>query len=178
VTINRVVLNNLTSSPPDYTLTGLPGDPTLPPPLVVLEPGQQLGSGDLDVVFAPFTIARTSTGTVDVNFVNDPITLATTTVSVPFCGEAVQRGLRVLVTEGGTPVSKVKSIQLQEAFGPEQQFGIFTLRTIKNAPLTTILGAGACPTFSSTRNLAARAKPSSSRMASIESGSSSRLARN
>ena len=49
--------------------------------------GGQLGSGDLDLVFAPFTIARTSTGTVDVTYVNDPITGAPTTTHVPFCGE-------------------------------------------------------------------------------------------
>ena len=84
---------------------------------------------------------------MDVNFIDDPITKTTTTVSVPFCGEADQRGLRVLVTQGGVPVPTVKRIDLQQAFGPEQQSGIFTLRTIKNAPLVTILPSGACPTF-------------------------------
>jgi hypothetical protein len=38
---------------------------------------------------------------VNATFVNDPITGVTTTDTVPFCGEAVQRCLRVLVTEGG-----------------------------------------------------------------------------
>ena len=132
-----------TSSPADYSLTGVPGLP------VNLEVGDQLGAGDLDLVFEPFTLARTSTGTVNVTFVNDPITGATTTDRVPFCGEAVQRGLRVLVTLGGVPVSTVKRINLQTAFGPEQPNGnFFTHQTIKNAPLQTVTGTLPCPTFS------------------------------
>jgi len=129
------------SSPPDYSLTGLPGLP------VSIPAGGELGS-DLNVVFAPFTLARTSTGTVDVTFVNDPITLTTTTTHVPVCGEAVRRGLRVLVTQGGVPVSTVKRILLQYAFGPEQPDGDFhTIRTIKHASLQTIVGTAPCPSF-------------------------------
>jgi len=129
------------STPPDYSLTGLPGLP------VSLGGGQQLGSGDLDVVFAPFTLARESTGMVNVTFVNDPITGATTTTTVPFCGEAVRRGVRVLVTEGGVPVSVVKRIILQNAFTPEQQTGQSTIKTLKNAALQTISGTPPCPSF-------------------------------
>jgi hypothetical protein len=144
VQVNSVGLTQTSVSPPglDYSLTGLP---TLP---LSVPAGGQLGSGDLDLVFAPFAIAQFSTGTVDVTFVNDPITGATSTSHVPFCGEGVRRGLRVLVTQGGSPVTTVKRIELQEAFGPEQQFGIFTLRTIKNAALTTVTGTPPCPTFS------------------------------
>ena len=144
VQINSVGLTQTSVSPPglDYSLTGLP---TLP---LSVPAGGQLGSGDLDLVFAPFAIAQFSTGTVDVTFVNDPITGTTATTHVPFCGEGVRRGLRVLVTQGGSPVSNVKRIELQEAFGPEQQFGIFTLRTIKNAALKTVTGTAPCPTFS------------------------------
>ena len=142
VTIDSVTLNNLSATPPDYTLTGLPGLP------LNLGAGQQLGAGDLDVVFAPFTLARTSTGTVDVEFENDPITHTLTTVSVPFCGEATHRGIRVLVTRGGVPVSKVKRIFLQTADGPEQPGGRFQLpRTIKNASLQTVTGTPPCPSF-------------------------------
>ncbi|MFZ0678070.1 choice-of-anchor D domain-containing protein [Candidatus Binatus sp.] len=145
VQINSISLTQSSVSPPglDYSLTGVP---TLP---LSVPAGGQLGSGDLDLVFAPFAIAQFSTGTVDVTYVNDPITGATTTTSVPFCGEGVRRGLRVLVTEGGVPVTgTVKRIELQEAFAPAQQFGIFTIRTIKNATLQTVTGTAPCPTFS------------------------------
>ena len=101
VQINSVGLTQTSVSPPglDYSLTGVP---TLP--LSVPAAGQ-LGAGDLDLVFAPFAIAQFSTGTVDVTYVNDPITGALTTTHVPFCGEGVRRGLRVLVTLGGSPVT-------------------------------------------------------------------------
>ncbi len=141
VQINSVGLTQ-TSSPADYSLAGLPGLP------VSVPAGGQLGSGDLDVVFAPFTLARTSTGTVDVTYVNDPITGATTTTHVPFCGEGVRRGLRVLVTQGGVPVSNVKRIFLETADGPEQNGPQFQLpRTIKNASLQTVTGTAPCPSF-------------------------------
>jgi hypothetical protein len=144
VQINSVGLTQTSVSPPglDYSLTGVP---TLP---LSVPAGGQLGSGDLDLVFAPFALARTSTGTVDVTFVNDPITGATTTTHVPFCGEGVRRGMRVLVTQGGVPVSTVKQILLQIAFGPEQPNGDFhTLRTIKHAALQTVVGVAPCPSF-------------------------------
>jgi len=132
-----------TSSPEDYSLTGLPGLP------VTLAAGGQLGAGGLDLVFEPFTVARESAGTVDVTFVDDPILLTTTTDHIPFCGEAVHRGLRVLVTLGGVPVSAVKEIELQSAFGPEQPSGnFFTKRTIKHAALQMVAGAAPCPSFS------------------------------
>jgi hypothetical protein len=67
---------------------------------------------------------------------------------VPFCGEGVQRGLRVLVTQGGVQVSTVKRIQLQFAFGPEQPQGDFSVhQTIKHAALQTVPASGACPGF-------------------------------
>ena len=141
VKINSVGLTQ-TSSPADYSLSGLPGLP------VSVPAGGQLGSGDLDVVFAPFTLARTSTGTVDVTYVNDPITGTTATTHVPFCGEGVRRGMRVLVTQGGVPVSSVKRIYLQYAFGPEQPDGDFhTIRIIKHASLQTVTGVAPCPSF-------------------------------
>lgn len=128
------------SSPADYSLTGTPGLP------VNLGPSEELGAGDLGLVFEPFTVARTSTGTVDVTFEDDPILHTITTDHVPFCGEAVQRGLRVLVTLGGVPVSTVKRIFLQRANGPEQPFiDAITYQTIKNAALQTVPAAGTCP---------------------------------
>ena len=130
-----------TSSPADYTLTGAP---TLPLPIPA---GGQLGSGGLNLVFAPNAIAQFSTGTVDVTFEDDPILHTTTTLNVPFCGEGVHRGLRVLVTQGGVPVSKVKLIELQNAFGPEQKGGILTVRSVKNALLQTVASSFPCPGF-------------------------------
>jgi len=142
VSIASVTLNHLSATPADYSLTGVPGVPSN------LAPGEVLGAGNLDVVFAPFTLARTSTGTVDVEFENDPITHSLTTVSVPFCGEGVRRGMRILVTQGGVPVSTVKRIELQFAFGPEQPDGDFhTIRTIKHASLQTVTGTAPCPSF-------------------------------
>jgi hypothetical protein len=57
--------------------------------------------------------------------------------------------LRVLVRLGGVPVSGVKQIQLQSAFGPEQPNGnLFVKRTIKHAQLQTVTGSVApCPSF-------------------------------
>jgi hypothetical protein len=130
-----------TSSPADFSLTGVPG---LPVPVAA---GGQLGSGGLNLVFAPNTIAQFSTGTVDVTFEDDPITHTTTTLNVPFCGEGVHRGLRVLVTQGGVEVSKVKLIELQNAFGPEQKGGILTVRSVKNALLQTVAPSFPCPGF-------------------------------
>ncbi len=97
VQINSVGLTQTSVSPPglDYSVTGLP---TLP---LSVPAGGELGAGDLDLVFAPFAIGQFSTGTVDVTYVNDPITGTTATTHVPFCGEGVRRGLRVLVTQGG-----------------------------------------------------------------------------
>src|SRR5260370_30763629 len=129
--------------PADFALTGLPGLP------VPIASGGQLGSGGLDLVFEPFTVARESTGTVDVTFVNDPVLLTTTTDHIPFCGESVHRGLRVLVTLGGVPASGVKEIELQSAFGPEQpQRNFFVERTLKHAALQTVVGVSPCPSFS------------------------------
>jgi hypothetical protein len=130
------------STPPDYSMAGLPGLP------VTIPAGGQLGSGDLGVVFAPNTLARTSTGTVDVTFVNDPITGATAIDHVPFCGEAVHRGVRVLVTNGGVPVAMVHRLVLQNAFGPEQPRGVFNYKIVNNAALQTVTGAAPCPAFS------------------------------
>jgi hypothetical protein len=56
--------------------------------------------------------------------------------------------MRILVTQGGVPVSTVKKIELQYAFGPEQPDGDFhTIRTIKHASLQTVTGTAPCPSF-------------------------------
>jgi Abnormal spindle-like microcephaly-assoc'd, ASPM-SPD-2-Hydin len=140
VQINSVDLTQ-SSSPLDYTLSGLPGLP------LQLGAGDELGAGDFDLVFEPFTLARESTGTVNITFVNDPITGATSTDQVPFCGEAVHRGVRVLVTLGGVPVAKVKRIEIQNAYSPAQSVGIKTIKTVKDALLQTVTGTAPCPSF-------------------------------
>ena len=143
VQIKSIGITQTSTLPPnlDYSLTGLP---TLP---LSVPAGGQLGSGDFDLAFAPFVLnpARFDSGTVDVTFVNDPITGATATTHVPFCGEGVRRGVRVLVTQGGVPVPVVKRIFLQNAFTPEQQTGQGTIKILKNVALQAIPASGACP---------------------------------
>ncbi len=143
------ILTQSSTNPPgfDYMLTGVPGltSPTLGGPVAqILEPGGQLGAGDLNLVFAPFQIRRQSTGTVTVQFEDDPILHTIATDLVPVCGEAVQRGLRVLVTRGGVAVPVVTKIELQTTFAPHQPF---THQTIQNALLRTISGTPPCASF-------------------------------
>jgi HYDIN/CFA65/VesB-like, Ig-like domain len=125
----------------DYSVAGLTGLPA------TIAPGDQLGSGDLNAVFAPLAVNRTSTASVDVTFENDPITHATATDSIPVCGEATHRGVRVLVLEGGVPVPVVKKIKLQVAVSPDQPAHIVGLKRLKNVPLTTVAPSGPCPGF-------------------------------
>ncbi|HYL58372.1 MAG TPA: hypothetical protein VEU51_05835, partial [Candidatus Acidoferrales bacterium] len=125
----------------DYALTGVPALP------VTIPSGHQLGEGDVNTVFAPLTINRTSNASVDVTFENDPITHATATDHIPLCGEGDNRGVRVLVTSGGVPVPLVKSIKLQKAIAPEQDSSIFRHARFKNVPLTTIVGVAPCPSY-------------------------------
>ena len=80
---------------------------------VTVPAGGQLGSGDMGAIFKPnLPLARTDTANIDVTYVSDPINNAASLVSVPMCGEATWRGLRVLVTQGGVPVATVKRIKL------------------------------------------------------------------
>jgi HYDIN/CFA65/VesB-like, Ig-like domain len=125
----------------DYALTGLTGLPA------TVAPGDQLGSGGLNAVFAPLAVNRTSTASVDVTFEDDPITHTTATDSIPVCGEAVNRGVRVLVLQGGVPVPVVKRITLQRALAPDQGQPIQTHQTLKNVPLNTVTASGPCPGF-------------------------------
>jgi hypothetical protein len=139
VKVTNVALSGANAA--DYSLTGLSGLP------LTIAPGGQLGAGDLAAMFAPLAIGRTRTASVDVTFVNDPITLATATDSVPLCGESVNRGVRVLVTSGGIPVPSVKSIILQKAIAPEQDSPIFLISKAKNVPLSSVVGVAPCPSF-------------------------------
>jgi hypothetical protein len=129
------------ANPSDYSVTGLTGLPT------TVAPGDQLGSGGLNAVFAPLAVNRTSTANVNVTFEDDPITHATATDVIPVCGEAVNRGVRILVLQGGVPVPVVKRITLQRALAPDQHLPIQTHQTLKNVPLTTVTASGLCPGF-------------------------------
>jgi hypothetical protein len=142
----NVTAVGITQAGADYSLTGLPKLPASVPP------GGQLGAGDLKAIFAPLAVTRTSTGSVDVTFETDPILHTTTTKSVPLCGEATQRGVRVLVTVGGVPATLVNSIKLEVAIAPEQHpsgpFGpFFLIANAKNVAPTTVSPSGVCPGF-------------------------------
>jgi hypothetical protein len=139
VKVTNVAISGANAS--DYSLTGLTGLPT------TVAPGDQLGSGGLNAVFAPLAVNRTSTASVDVTFENDPITHATATDSIPVCGEATHRGVRILVLQGGVPVPVVKWIKLQRALAPDQAQPIQTHQKLKNVPLNTVTASGPCPGF-------------------------------
>ena len=140
LTINSVGITGPDAA--DYSLTGLPALPD------TVGAGDQLGDGDLDAVFAPSTIARTKTASVNVPWVNDPILHTTTTQSVPLCGEATGRGVRVLVTNGGVPVATVRKVTLYyvNQFGFQEPPAILIQRKV-NLPLATVTGTAPCPTF-------------------------------
>lgn len=86
---------------------------------------------------------------MDVTFETDPILHTTTTESIPLCGEAVQRGARVLVTVGGSPAPLVNRITLEVALASEQHGpGTFSVvAKAKNVTPTTITPSGVCPGF-------------------------------
>jgi len=84
--------------------------PALP---VTVEPGHEVGMGDLKAVFAPAAVARERTAQATVTFIPNPLTGATSTQTVALCGEGVRTGARVLVTQGGVPWAQVHEIELK-----------------------------------------------------------------
>jgi hypothetical protein len=138
--VNSVALSGANAT--DYGLTGLSELP------VTVGPGAQLGSGDLEAIFQPnIPLARTKTANVDVTYVSDPITNATSVVSIPMCGEATRRGLRVLVTSGGTPVPIVQRFRLWSVISKDEDEPLLLLQKTKNVTLQTVSGASPCPSF-------------------------------
>ena len=113
----------------DFSLSGLPAFP------ITLQPGHIVGSGDLDVVFAPNALARERTASITVTF-DDPASGTTSTQTRQMCGEGVRTGARVLVTQGGVPMAMVHEIELK------RYFGLFGRKNevdeVKNAPLQTV----------------------------------------
>jgi len=71
-----------------------------------------------------------------VTFVSDPVTGTTSVQTREVCGEAARTGARVLVTEGGVPMTQVHEIELKR-FGGEFGFAKET-DEVKNVPLQTV----------------------------------------
>jgi len=105
LTITNITIGGANAG--DYSLSGLPAFP------VTLQPGHQIGSGDLNVVFAPTALARERTANISVTFVSNPTTGATSVQTRELCGEGVRTGARVLVTQGGVPVAVAHEISLR-----------------------------------------------------------------
>jgi hypothetical protein len=115
----------------DYSLSGLPALP------ITLQPGHQVGSGDLRVVFSPTAVARERTANISVTFVSDPTTGATSVQTREICGEGVRTGARVLVTQGGVPVPVAHEISLTRYWG--KWFGFSKkVEEVENAPLQNV----------------------------------------
>ena len=139
LTITNIAVGGPDAS--DYSLSGLPAFP------IILEPGHQAGSGDLDAVFAPNAASRERRANIAVTFVSDPVTGATSVQTRDLCGEGVRTGARVLVTQGGVPMAQVHEIELKR-FGGE--FGFKKeLDEVKNVSLQTVTATPgtACSTF-------------------------------
>ena len=127
LTITNVAIGGANAG--DFSLSGLPAFP------IALQPGHAVGSGDLNVVFAPNALARERTANVTVTFVN-PTTGTTSTQTREMCGEGLQTGARVLVTQGGVPMAQVHEIELKRYWGI---LGFSKeVDEVKNVPLQTV----------------------------------------
>ncbi len=125
----------------DFSMSGLPSFP------IILQPGHIVGEGNFNVVFAPTVIARARTATINVTYVSDPITGATTTASGALCGEGVLTGARVLVMQGGVPVPFVEKIQLQRINANRNKSQLDTQDVAQNLTLVTVTPTSPCGPF-------------------------------
>jgi hypothetical protein len=131
LTITNVAIGGANAG--DYTLSGLPAFP------ITLQPGHQVGSGDLNILFAPNELARERTANVSVTFVSKPTSGTTSVETRELCGEGVRTGARVLVTQGGVPVAVAHEISLRRYWGG--WFGFSKkVEEVENAPLQTVTG--------------------------------------
>ena len=115
-----------------FSIVGLvPEDST-----VVLQPGEQLGEGELAIRFKPATIIprRFYQTTASVTYIADPYTSETTTTVVPVAGEGVDTGFRVLATLGGVPVPKLDSLQVRASVRRGKSY------SLRNLPLKIVNG--------------------------------------
>jgi hypothetical protein len=131
----------VTANGEEFGFSGLPGLP------LALLPGEQLGDGGLSALFAPQTLARHTFGTVELTWVDNPVTGTTATFSRDFCGEAVRTGARVLVTHNGEPLDSVERIRLNRINANRQGQGgnVDTLDNSRNLALVTVDENLPCP---------------------------------
>lgn len=129
LTITNITIGG--ANPGDYSLSGLPAFP------VTLQPGHQVGAGDLNILFAPSVLARERTANINVTFVSNPSTGATSVQVRELCGEGVHTGARVMVTQGGVPMAQVHEIELKRVRGRWLGFDK-EVDEVKNTPLQTV----------------------------------------
>lgn len=127
LTITNVAIGGVHAG--DYSLSGLPAFP------ITLQPGHAVGSGDLNVIFAPNVLARERSANIAVTVVN-PATGTTSTQTRELCGEGVRTGARILVTQGGVPMAQVHEIELKQYW---RLLGFSkTIDDADNLPLQTV----------------------------------------
>ena len=124
----------------DFSISGLPSFP------ILLDPGHIAGEGDLKTVFGATALDRDRLGTLTVTYVSDPVAGTTTNVVRNLCGEGVNTGARILVTNGaGVPYALVKQIQVHRIVGQRQKVLVDTASVSKNLPLSTFTPTSPCP---------------------------------
>jgi hypothetical protein len=133
LTITSITIGGINAG--DFGFSGLPSFP------VILQPGDIVGAGDLNVTFSPAAVARVRTATLNVTYVADPVTGATTNVTRNLCGEGVMTGARVLVMAGGVPLAVVDKIQLQRLTVNKSG------DVVQQAPLVTVVPPSPCGAF-------------------------------
>jgi hypothetical protein len=139
LTITSVAIGGTNAS--DFALSGLPSFP------IILEPGHQVGEGDLRTVFAPTVVDRDRLATLTVTYVSNPVTGATTSVTRNLCGEGVRTGARVLVRAGGVPLATVERIHLQRINANRNRGPLDSMDNARDLPLQTVIPAAPCAPF-------------------------------
>ncbi len=139
LTVNSMTISGVNGG--DYSLSGQPSFP------IPIQPGHIVGEGALKAVFAPTVLDRDRLGSLNVTYVSEPITGATTTVSSPMCGEGVKTGARVLVTVGGSVAPLVEKIQLQRITGNRNRPQLNTVDVSQNLTPVTVTPASPCQPF-------------------------------
>jgi Abnormal spindle-like microcephaly-assoc'd, ASPM-SPD-2-Hydin len=109
LTITNIAIGGANAG--DFSFSGLPALP------ITLQPGHIAGAGDLDAVFAPTVLARERTANITVTSVSNPTTGTPSSQTRELCGESVRTGARVLVTQGGVPLTQVNEIELKRLGG-------------------------------------------------------------
>ncbi len=132
---------SITQNPVEFALSGVPSFP------IILQPGHIAGEGDLGAVFLPANLDRDILGQVTVSYVSDTVTGATTDVTRNFCGEGVRTGARILVRDGGVPLTTVKQIKIQRIVGNRNKPGVDTVGTFNDVPLVSVTPTLPCVPF-------------------------------